>query len=174
MNWSRAKILLCVALALPAAASAKSPAFGPPIPGVCLFAKKYAMTQSPAARAVEDRIAGAERALADAVARQAAVFAQQKQELARQKTTLGAIEYDRRVTVLQQQEASAAIVSQQQHHRLESEAARARAGLEQRMADALAQVVSTKRCSLIVERDATYGWNNQMDITTAVSALIAM
>ena len=36
------------------------------------------------------------------------------------------------------------------------------------MTQALISVVTAKKCSLIVERDATYGWNYAMDITPDV------
>jgi Skp family chaperone for outer membrane proteins len=38
------------------------------------------------------------------------------------------------------------------------------------MVAALSKVVTQRRCSLIVERAITYGWNNGMDVTDAVIA----
>lgn len=166
--------MLCVgiaALSLPAAAQtggARGPAFGPALPGICLLAKKDALTGSASSRAVETRIAAAERALATATAQQQATFTTRRGQLAMLQGKLARADYARSLADIDTDERTAIATRSRQAALIASEAAKARAGGEQRLAQALTSVVTAKKCSLIVERDATYGWNNAMDITPDV------
>jgi Skp family chaperone for outer membrane proteins len=41
--------------------------------------------------------------------------------------------------------------------------------LDRALGEALAKVITRQSCSLVLERDSSYGWNNAMDVTAAVT-----
>ena len=147
---------------------ARGPSFGPALPGICLLAKKEALTGSASSRAVEARIKAAEQALATAAAQQQAGFTARRGQLAMLQGKLSPADYARHLADIDTDERTAVATRTRQAALIASEAAKARAGGEQRMTQALISVVTAKKCSLIVERDATYGWNYAMDITPDV------
>ncbi len=166
-----AALFIAASAASPVAAQtsgSSGPAFGPALPGICLLAKKEALTASAASRAIEARIAAAERALATAAAQQEAGFTARRGQLAMLQGKLAPADYARRMADIDTDQRTAAATRNRQTALIASEAAKARASREQRLAQALTSVVTAKKCSLIVERDATYGWNNAMDITPDV------
>jgi hypothetical protein len=62
-------------------------------------------------------------------------------------------------------------VEQQQNVRFIAAQERGQQQIDRALNEALGRVVTRNVCSLVVERNNTYGWNNAMDITSAVTRL---
>jgi Skp family chaperone for outer membrane proteins len=144
-------------------APAAAQSFGPPIAGVCLFGRSDALEKSARGKEIAARIARAENALSEKVAGD------------RARIQAEAAHLDGRDSRRVAQQQLLAIVDQYEKDvqaRIKMQSALGYAVIEPVMVAALSQVITEKRCSLIVERSITYGWNNGMDITDIVISRI--
>lgn len=146
------------------ATAQSGPKFGPPVPGVCLLGRADALEKSARGREIAARITRAESLLAGKVAGDKARV---QAELAR----LGSVNTARRLALLQEMNTIVQYDRDSQA-RIEALSTSGYAAIEPALVAALSKVVTQRRCSLIVERSITYGWNNAMDITDAVIVAI--
>lgn len=165
MHGSRLRIIsvaMLAALMGTSASAQSSPQFGPPVPGVCLFARGEALENSALGKDIARKI------------REARVLVQQQvgNEKGRIEAELAGLrtnDSSRRMELFDEMntvnrfEANA-------NNRIEEQTAVAFRSIEPTMEAALAAVVTKRKCGLIVERSITYGWNSAMDITPAVIA----
>jgi len=91
---------------------------------------------------------------------------QQRRQLEARQNATAPIEYQRQMAALDQQ---AREIEQQQNVRFIAAQERGQQQIDRALNEALGRIVTRNVCSLVVERNNTYGWNNAMDITPAVT-----
>lgn len=145
---------------------ASAQTFGPPIQGLCLLSRNGAIAASRAGQSMQAQLKQMQGALSGDLARQRSSIDQQRRTLETRQNSTAPIEYQRQVSALNQQAQS---IEQQQNLRFISAQARGQQQIDQALNTALGRVVSKANCSVVLERDNSYGWNNAMDITPAVT-----
>ena len=156
-----ASVLTCTAAHL----SAQT--FGPPIKGVCLLSRTAAIGASRAGQSMQAQLKQAQVALNSELAQRREAIEQQRQALERRQNATVPIEYQRQLAALNQQ---ARTLEQQQNARFVAMQEYGQQQVNRALGNALAQVITHEACSVVFERDQSYGWNNAMDITGAVTA----
>ena len=91
---------------------------------------------------------------------------QQRRLLETRQNATAPIEYQRQLAAIDQQ---AQLLEQQQNARFIAAQTRSQQQVDHALNDALARVVTRAACSLVLDRDHSYGWNNAMDVTAAVT-----
>jgi Skp family chaperone for outer membrane proteins len=140
--------------------------FGPPIAGMCLLSRTGAINASRAGQSVQLQLKQMQSALSSDLARQRASIDQQLKALESRQNTTAPIEYQRQQSQLRRQ---AQLMEQGQDARFIAAQTRGQQQLDQSLNTALARVVTRTVCSIVLDRDSAYGWNNSMDITPHVT-----
>ena len=153
-------LLVCVGV--PASAQT----FGPPIQGLCLLSRTGAISASRAGQSMQAQLKQMQASLSGELAQRRAGIDQQRRELEARQNATAPIEYRRQLAALDQQ---ARELDQQQNMRFIAAQERGQQQIDRALNEALGRIVTRNVCSLVVERNTTYGWNNAMDITTAVT-----
>ena len=146
------------------AAGQDGPKFGPPIKGICLFARDVALEGSRKGQEIKGRIGHAEQLVAKQVAAD-------KARIQNELLALNQADSARRIQLMEQLNTITRFETDAKA-RIAAQSAAAFATIEPKLVAALTQVIGRRSCSLIVERSITYGWNNAMDITGEVIAEI--
>ncbi|MDQ8754665.1 OmpH family outer membrane protein [Sphingosinicella sp. LHD-64] len=160
IGLAAALLLACAGTAAPAQT------FGAPIPGVCLFSKTAAIGASQAGQSLQAQIRQMQASLSGDLARQRAALEQQRRQIEARQNAIAPVEYQRQLAALAQQ---AQALEQQQNARFIAAQQRGQQQIDRVLNEALGRVVTRAACSLVLERDTAYGWNNEMDITVAVT-----
>ena len=100
------------------------------------------------------------------LAQQRASLEQQRRQLEARQSAIAPIEYQQQQARLNQQLQT---VDQQQNARFIAAQTRGQQQVDQALNQALSRVITRTACSLVMERQNSYGWNNAMDITAAVT-----
>lgn len=172
---SRAALVVVLAVA-PIAAVAQTPApaaaaanpLGPPIPGVCVFGRDAAVANSKAGQATDARL----RVLAQQV--QTELTPESKAVLAENNAintagaSLTSLQRQTRLDALQKRAAAFDQLRQLRTAQLQQTRTQAVDSILQRMNEVMGPIASTRHCSIILERAATYGTNPGMDLTPVV------
>lgn len=156
-----ASLLGCTAAAL----SAQT--FGPPITGMCLLSRTAAIGASRAGQSMQVQLKQMREMLNGELARRRGAIDQQRRALEAKRNATAPIEYQRQSAALDQQ---AQALEQQQNSRFIAAQTNGQQQVDRALGEGLARVVTRQACSVVFERDQTYGWNNAMDITSAVTA----
>ena len=143
----------------PAAAQA-GPVFGPPIAGMCLFARKEALETSQAGRAIALRVGSAEQALQLQIAAE-------RTRIEGHLEALRPADSTQRMALFEQMNTISRFEADAQS-RIREQTVIAYRAIEPPMEAALTKTITQRGCALIVERAITYGWNSEMDITRQV------
>jgi len=159
------RLLLAAAL-LSWASVASAQTFGPPIKGMCLLSRSGAINASLAGQSLQAQLGQMRASLNGELAQRRNSIEQQRRQLEARQNSTTPIEYRRQLASLDQQMEA---IEQQQNARFIAAQARGQQQIDGALGRALAQVVTRSGCSLVLERDHSYGWNNAMDITDAVT-----
>ena len=168
----RSPLLALLGLAAtPGLVSAQAPAvpnanpMGPPIAGVCLFARDAAIAKSKAGAATDARL----RQLAQGVQ---AELASERQAIVTENDALKAIPAAQRpqarVDALDKRAAAFNQLQQLRTAQLQATRAQAIEQILKQMDPVLGPVSTGRHCSVVFERTATYGFNAAMDLTPTV------
>lgn len=149
-----------------AGGSASAQTFGPPIEGLCLFSRASAVSASRAGQSLQNQLHEIQASLAGGLAEQRQGIEQQLRSIEARQGTIAPIEYQRQLAALNQQ---LQLVERQQNARFIAAQQEGQRQIDQSLSEALGRVVTRSACSVVFERDDSYGWNNAMDITTAVT-----
>lgn len=159
-RFAAAAFLIC--LASPVVAQT----FGPPIKGVCLLSRTSAIGASRANQSLQAELKKLKESLSTELAKHRAALSDQQRALDARQDRVAPIEYQRQKALLDLQ-------MQQLDHQLNSRfiaaQARGQQQVDEALNQALARVITRSACSFVMERDNTYGWNNAMDVTDAVT-----
>lgn len=156
-----ASVLACTTVPLAAQT------FGPPIKGVCLLSRAAAINASHAGQSMQAQLKQAQVTLNGELAQRRGAIDQQRQALEGRRNATAPIEYQRQLAALDQQQQ---MLEQQQNARFIAMQGSGQQQVNRALGDAVSQVITREACSVVFERDQSYGWNNTMDITSAVTA----
>lgn len=148
------------------AAPAAAQTFGPPIAGMCLLSRTAAINASHAGQAMVALLKQMQVSLSTELAQRRTAIEQQRHLVEARQNATPPIEYQRQLALLDQQ---AQLLEQQQNSRFISAQTHGQQQIDHALNDALSRIVTRSACSLVLERDHSYGWNNTMDITGAVA-----
>lgn len=155
-----ASLFACAGIAAPAQT------FGPPIQGLCLLSRNGAISASRAGQSMQAQLKQMQASLNGELAQRRATLDQQRRQLEARQSATAPIEYQRQLAGFNQQ---AQALEQQQNARFIAAQARGQQQVDRALNHALGRVVTGSICSVVLERDNAYGWNNAMDITPAVA-----
>jgi Skp family chaperone for outer membrane proteins len=155
-----ASLLLCASTSLPAQT------FGPPITGLCLLSRAAAIGGSRAGQSMQAQLKQMQSSLNSDLAQRRAALDQQRRQLETQQGSIPPIDYKRQMDALVQKAQG---LEQAQNARFIAAQQRGQQQLDRALGEALAKVITRQACSLVLERDSSYGWNNAMDVTPAVT-----
>jgi Skp family chaperone for outer membrane proteins len=155
-----ASMLLC------ASTSLSGQTFGPPITGVCLLSRAAAISGSRAGQSMQAQLRQMQASLNGDLAQRRAALDQQRRELEARQASIAPIDYKRQLGALVQEAQG---LEQAQNVRFIAAQQRGQQQLDRALGEALAKVITRQSCSLVLERDSSYGWNNAMDVTAAVT-----
>jgi Skp family chaperone for outer membrane proteins len=173
--FRRASLALVATIALaPLVANAQTSAppaqnqLGAPIAGVCVFARDVAVGNSKAGQATDARL----RVLAQQVR---AELTPESQAILAENTaintagaSLTSLQKQTRLDALQKRAGAFDQLRQLRTAQLQQTRTQAVDTILQRMNDVLGPIASGRRCSIILERNTTYGSNPAMDLTPTV------
>jgi Skp family chaperone for outer membrane proteins len=157
---SAALLLVC------AGAPASAQTFGPPITGLCLLSRTNAINASRAGQSMQAQLKQMQSSLTGELAQRRAAVEQQRRQLEGRQSAIAPIEYQRQLAALNQQ---AQALEQQQNARFIAAQTVGQQQIDRALNAALSRVITRSVCSLVMERDHAYGWNNAMDITPTVT-----
>ncbi|WBY07031.1 OmpH family outer membrane protein [Sphingomonas sp. 7/4-4] len=140
--------------------------FGPPIPGYCMLSRTGAISASRAGQSLQAQLKQMQVSLNGELAQRRAALDQQRRALEARQSAIAPIEFQRQLAVLNQQ---AQALEQQQNARFIAAQTRGQQQIDRALNDALSRVITRSACSVVMERDHAYGWNNAMDITAAAA-----
>ena len=156
--------LLVAVLLVTIQAPAHAQTFGPPIPGMCLLSRSGAIAASRAGQSMQSQLKQMQGALSGELARQRQMIEQQRRALEMRRNATAPIEFQRLQSALNQQEK---LLDQQQNTRFIAAQTSGQQKIDAALNRALSTVITRAKCSAVFERDNAYGWNNEMDITSA-------
>lgn len=140
--------------------------FGPPIKGMCLLSRTAAISTSRAGQSMQAQFKKAQLALNNELAQRRGAIEQQRQALEGRQNATAPIEYQRQMAALDQQ---AQALEQHQNAQFIALQGYGQQQVNRALGEAVARVITREACSVVFERDQSYGWNNRMDITGAVT-----
>ncbi|UIJ45516.1 OmpH family outer membrane protein [Sphingomonas cannabina] len=158
--------LIAASLLACAGMPAQAQTFGPPIQGLCLLSRAGAIAASRAGQSMQAQLKQMQGSLNGDLAQRRAALDQQRRQLEARQSAIAPIEYQRQLTALNQQ---AQTLEQQQNARFIAVQQRGQQQIDGALGQALSRVVTRTACSVVMERDHAYGWNNAMDVTGAVT-----
>lgn len=158
--------MFAVALAALIGAPASAQTFGPPIAGMCLLSRAGAISASRAGQSMQAQLRQMQASLSSELAQRRASLDVQRRALEGRQSAIAPIEFQRQLTGLNQQ---AQTLEQQQNARFIAAQTRGQQQVDRALNDALSRVITRSACSVVMERDNAYGWNNAMDITPATA-----
>ena len=171
----RASLALAAALALaPALASAQAPAaapqypLGPPITGICVFARDVAVGNSKAGQATDARLRVLAQQVQTELTPESQAIVAENTAINTSGASLTSLQKQTRADALQKRASAFDQLRQQRTAQLQQTRSQAVDTILQRMNEVLGPIASGRRCSIIVERGTTYGSNPAMDLTPAV------
>ena len=153
---------LLMLVSLPAAAQT----FGSPIPGMCLLSRAGAISASRAGQSMQVQLRQMQASLNGELAQRRTSLDRERQAIEARQSAIAPIEFQRQLAALNQRAQG---LEQQQNARFIAAQTRGQQQLDRALNDALSRVITRSACSVVMERDHAYGWNNAMDITSATA-----
>ena len=175
MNFRLPLLLLGALAATPGLAFAQGAApaanpnpMGPPIAGICLFGRDGAIANSKAGQATDARL----RQLGQGV--QAELNPEQQAIIAENNAlkvggaNIPALQRDQRIGALQKRATAFTQLQQLRTAQLQATRTQALDQILKPMDQVLGPISTAHHCSVVIERSATYGFNQAMDLTPDV------
>ena len=159
--------LVSAALLACTATSLSAQTFGPPVAGMCLLSRTAAIGASRAGQSMQALLGQMQAMLKGELAQRRAAIDQQRRALEGRRNATAPIEYQRQSALLDQH---AQALEQQQNARFIAAQTHGQQQIDSALGEALARVITRQACGVVLERDQSYGWNNAMDITGAVTS----
>jgi Skp family chaperone for outer membrane proteins len=173
--FRRASLALAAALALnPAIAGAQTPAatapspLGPPIAGVCVFARDFTLANSKAGQASTARLRVLEQQVQTELTPESQAIVAENNAINAPGSSMTALQKQTRTDALQKRATAFEQLRQLRNAQLQQTRAQAVDTILQRVVEVVGPIASSHHCSIILERNTTYGSNPAMDLTPAV------
>ena len=169
-------MLTSAILAAPAfaqtAAAAPPPTYGPPVAGVCVFNRAFALERSQAGQSVSRQMAQFAQTIKTELSGQKSAIEADDKVLAQRKPSLTQAQFQQGVNQLRARYAGLDRVARERQDQMERTAKDA-AGLIGRATEpAISEVITQRKCSLVVDTAVVFGANPAMDITGPVVQLL--
>jgi outer membrane protein len=150
------------------AQSTAAPVFGPPLPGVCLLSQSDALARSRVGASAAQQLKQFANGIDAELGAERTAIVNDDHALLGQKPSLGTADYQQRVAQLKQRYAELDHTRALRDAQLNMTRRDAIAQVMTVLTPSLAETITTKRCSVVFERGATYGSADATDITSAV------
>ncbi len=157
-------VLAGQAMAQPAAA----PVFGPPPAGVCLLSQSEALARSRVGASAAQQLKQFADGIDAELRAERTAIVSDDHTLLGQKASLGAADFQQRVAQLKQRYDELDRTRALRDAQLNLTRRNAVAQLMTVLTPSLADTITARRCGLVFERGATYGFAEAMDVTAAV------
>jgi outer membrane protein len=151
--------------AAPAPAAANTPTYGPPIAGLCLFARDVAMSNSQAGVSVLQQLKQLSQSISGQLSPQRDAIAKEEQALLAQKAKLTPARAQQRAVEIQEKAQAFDRLVQTRNAQI----AQTRDGAMEKIASAMTPMlvasITAHKCAVLFERNSSYGVNPAMDLT---------
>jgi Skp family chaperone for outer membrane proteins len=131
-----------------------------------MLSRAGAINASRAGQSMQAQLRQMQASLNGDLAQRRASLDQQRRALEARQSAIAPIEFQRQLTALNQQ---AQTLEQQQNARFIAAQTKGQQQIDRALNNALSRVITRNACSVVMERDNAYGWNNAMDITPLVA-----
>ena len=175
MDRRSTKFLLIACFVAPGLATAQTPApalaanpMGPPLAGICLFGRDAAIANSKAGQATNARLVQLGTQVNAELAPETQALVTERDALNAGATTIPAAQRGPRIDALQKRAATFNQLQQLRTAQLQASRTQAIEQILKQMDPVLGPISTSRHCSVVFERSATYGFNPAMDITPAV------
>ncbi len=163
--------LTMIAVATPSLAQTQPTApnvMGPPLPGICLFARDVALGTTKAGLAANARMRQLAQSVQTELAPEQQVIATEDSVLKTGGARMSPAEFQQRTDALRKREAAFAELQRTRAAQIQQTRSLAIAEILKPMDPALNAIAANHHCSVVFERTTTYGFNAAMDLTPAV------
>ena len=141
---------------------------GPPVPGVCLFAREVALGTSKAGLAANARMRQLSQQVQAELAPEQLVIANESAVLATNGARMAPADFQQRTVTLQKRAAAFAELQRARSEQIQRTRSLAIAEIVKPIDAVLAPIAVSHHCSVLFERGTTYGFNAAMDLTPVV------
>jgi Skp family chaperone for outer membrane proteins len=141
---------------------------GPPVPGVCLFARDVARGSTKAGVAANARMRQFSQQVEAELAPERQVIAGEDAVLRTSGAQMGPADRQRRVDALQTRATAFADLQRVRAAQIQQTRANAIGEILKPMDAVLTPIATSRHCSVVFERTTTYGFNAAMDLTPVV------
>lgn len=169
-RWARRLVLAsggCL-IVTAAAAQTATPTFGPPIAGACILAKSEAIDRSQAGVSANQQLTQFGQGIEAELKAQRTAIENDDRALASQKASLSSAEFERRVAQLRQRYTDLTHTQTLRAAQLRLTTKDAIAQVTKIFGPSVADTITARHCSMVIERSVTYGSAQAMDITPLV------
>jgi Skp family chaperone for outer membrane proteins len=176
-----AAVLICgTAAALPAGPArsqaaqpaAPAPTYGPPLNGVCVFNRRAALDRSSAGQSVAQQLGQFAQGIKGELTAQRTAIVADDRALAQRKASTPPAQYEQSVNALKGRYAALDRASHVRQDQLDRTSRDAVGLIGRAMLAPLSQVITQRKCSLVVDTGVVFGANPAMDITGSVIQLL--
>jgi Skp family chaperone for outer membrane proteins len=171
-RWARRLALASGGCLIVTAAAAQTatpaPTFGPPIAGACILAKSEAIDRSQAGVSANQQLTQFGQGIEAELKGQRTAIENDDRALAGQKASLSPVEFERRVAQLRQRYTSLNHTQTVRAAQLRLTTKDAIAQVTKIFEPSVADTITARHCSMVIERSVTYGSAEAMDITPVV------
>jgi Skp family chaperone for outer membrane proteins len=152
------------------AAAAPEPLYGPVIPGICVFSRDTAIDNSAAGQAATKRMQELTQQVDAELQPEREAIAREQAALDAQKTSVSAPSLKSRSDALAVREQAFNQKIRTRNAQLAKSRQDALAKLTDALRPTLVSVITSNKCSAVLDRTNLYGFNAKLDITPAVAA----
>lgn len=149
-------------------AGASAPTYGPPLAGICVFDEPRAVDQSRAGAGATQQIAQFAQGVRGELDAQRAAIVADDRALAARKAALPQADFQQRVTQLRQRYQALEDTQKLREAQLVQTRRDAVGQIAKALNPALTEIVTARRCSVVLGRGAIFGANAAMDISPQV------
>ncbi len=142
--------------------------FGPPIPGICLFSRDAAISNSKAGQATNARLLELGKGVEAGLQPERAAIVTENTALKAGEKTIPAAQRDTRIAALDRRAAAFNQLQQLRTAQLQQSRGDAVKTILKAIDPLLGPLAAARHCSVVFERGATYGANPAMDLTAAL------
>jgi Skp family chaperone for outer membrane proteins len=155
-----------------AAPAPPAPTYGPPLTGVCVFSRKVALARSSAGQSVAQQLTQFAQGIKGELGAQRNAIQADDKALAQRRGSTPPAEYQQGVATLKGRYAALDRTTRVRQDQMDRTSRDAAGLIERATVPALSQVITQRKCSLVVDTAVVFGANPAMDITGLVIQLL--
>lgn len=151
-----------------AAQAPPPPTFGPPLTGVCVFNRREALDRSSAGQSVAQQLAQFAQGIKGELGAQRAAIQADDKALAQRRASTPPAQFEQSVNALKSRYAALDRTTRVRQDQIDRTSRDAAELISRATVPALSQVITQRKCSLVVDTAVVFGANPAMDITAPV------